>query len=149
MRWIVCLFSLKPIRMLWVCAGAFSCISSTLPQFWNTHIGAHKNTHARTHAHFYIEAHKRAHMKTHNLFSLLLLFNSSFSRAGIRFCVWNILTGNCKHAYTIQESHKLVFYTEEEVFFRDRCAVQLLSNPASTDAVVVIRRLCAKAHLKE
>ena len=41
---------------------------------------------------------------------------------------------------TIQESHKLVFYTEEEeeeVFFRDLCAVQLLSNPASTDAVVV------------
>lgn len=50
---------------------------------------------------------------------------------------------------TIQESHELVFYTEEEVFFRDLCAVQLLSNPASTDAVVVIRRLCAKAHLKE
>lgn len=50
---------------------------------------------------------------------------------------------------TIGESHELVFYTEEEVFFRDLCAVQLLGNPASTDAVVVIRRLCAKARLKE
>lgn len=49
----------------------------------------------------------------------------------------------------MQESRKLVFHTEEEVFFRDLCAVQLLSNQASTDAVVVFRRLCAKAHLKE
>lgn len=39
-----------------------------------------------------------------------------------------------------------VFHTEEEAFCRDLCAIQLLSNPASTDAVMVFRRLGAKAH---
>lgn len=74
MRWIVCLFSLKPIRMLWVCAGAFSCISSTLPQFWNIHTRSHRKTHARTHAHFFIQAHMRAHEDAQSFFLSFIQF---------------------------------------------------------------------------
>ncbi|KAA8587190.1 hypothetical protein FQN60_001026 [Etheostoma spectabile] len=54
-----------------------------------------------------------------------------------------------KQSEPVELLHLISEAAEEEVFFRDLCAVQLLSNPASTDAVVVIRRLCAKAHLKE
>lgn len=96
-----------------------------------------------------MRAHSRAHPRHGNTHvEFIYLFHSS-SACPPR--ISNINTGKLATTThtTIGESHELVFYTEEEVFFRDLCAVQLLGNPASTDAVVVIRRLCAKARLKE
>lgn len=97
-----------------------------------------------------MRAHSRAHPRHGNTHvEFIYLFHSSSACPPPR--ISNINTGKLATTThtTIGESHELVFYTEEEVFFRDLCAVQLLGNPASTDAVVVIRRLCAKARLKE
>lgn len=108
-----------------------------------THEGAHPHTsHACGHTR------ERTHgmeTRTSNLFIYFIPLQHAPPR------ISNINTGKLATTThtTIGESHELVFYTEEEVFFRDLCAVQLLGNPASTDAVVVIRRLCAKARLKE
>ena len=115
------------------------------------HAHGESESHAPTHNP--ARAHNHEHELEHAQYLLFIYFIYLIPHHEAFFLfVWNIIIHKLEIAnahITIQESHRLVFYTEEEVFFRDLCAVQLLSNPASTDAVVVIRRLCAKAHLKE
>lgn len=72
MRWIV---SLKPIRMLEVCDGAFPCVSSTLPHFWNTRTYAWRRSPTHKSC---MRAHSRAHPRHGNTHvEFIYLFHSS------------------------------------------------------------------------
>lgn len=106
--------------------------------FLNTH------SHSQLHTHIHIQ-------QEHNLFISFFFFLNSFNSSSRNqeslFCVGVSRASSLLH-HNSRITQACVLYTEEEVFFRDLCAVQLLSNPASTDAVVVIRRLCSKGSFK-